>query len=1534
MRYHLLLLCSRGSPPSSYTRTRDIMAKKTSGLDQLFQLAERESADFALFPKKNKSRTTLRGVLPPRSVSAKVRHLQAQSVDDYIAQSVTPSEQKGRPSAKAIAKRLGTILQETSDGPLYAAEIELPFDGSPRRIGILAQERTSENGVWMPKHHLAAIPIIQHFAELSLPIIALIDTPGADAGDQANRENQAHAISRLIAEMALLHVPTIGIVIGAGYSGGAIPLATTNLLLSLRDGVFNTIQPQGLASIARKYDLSWQECAKYVGVSSYELYQQGYIDGIIDYVPGENENLENLRDAITSGISSLEQAAGDFVHQRPEIFDHYSRSVYRYLEPSDALTQFEQQSGMRRTRNPNQLGVFGSTYRYLRYLGLRRRICSDSTDSYGRLTNVEIPEGELSERQRAEHTAAFTQWLENPIEVRYDDHLSKAWKTFRDRRQALGAERGRIMALLRGNPSTKFIQARSDLFLNVIFYLYNLWKSGAHSSFLLLIDHLREGNFKKPGSETTILDILQHDELRDGFIEECQNVLIFDLIYNNIIQNQIAIAREVKDENLISRNSVSCLLEEPLEKAAHQLASKQPAQEGSRRAENQLKDQFYVWLNHLINHSQRGRLLKGVQEWKKVVFPRIPEPLFAIITYFFEHLLPKYYECEITGRTYEGRISPRDLGIRDFWNRLAIAYQDILINDLLTKTKKQRLTTVSSLQQAFFSTFEESDASLMTADPVKFPGFRLSIEQALSKGVKPCGLVTGVAQLKGQLRRKVGVAISNLDFQAGAFDMASCEKFCRLLVTCARKRLPVVAFISSGGMQTKEGAGSLFSMAILNDRLTRFVRDNNLPVVIFGFGDCTGGAQASFVTHPLVQSYYFSGTNMPFAGQIVVPAYLPSTSTLSNYLSCTSGAMKGLVKHPFVEDLDEKMQSIDRSIPVAEETVMDVLTRILKEGVLDDDTAQDQPDATMTHSMDLLSPVKRVLIHARGCTAAKLTRIAQENDIQVVLVQSDADMDSLPAESLTENDTLVCLGGNTSDESYLNAGSVVRIAEREGCDSLHPGIGFLSENPQFSALCHAHGINFIGPSARSMQLMGNKSNAIHTAIRLNVKVVPGSHGIVTRASAAKDISDKIGYPVILKAVHGGGGKGIQIVNDPDKLEELFLKISAEARSAFGNSDVYIEKCIVSLRHVEIQILRDGHGNTKVLGLRDCSVQRNNQKILEESGSTMLPEDIAQQMFDSAAAIANDIDYIGAGTVEFIFDLESNEAYFMEMNTRLQVEHPVTEIVSGIDIVRGQFDVAARRSIADLKPQQNGYAIEARINAEKAVVTSSGDVAFEPHPGEITECVFPDDDRIDIITMAATGKKIPPYYDSMIAQIIARGKDREDAVSHLLRYLRSVKISGICTNIPLVCAVLEDEVFRKGDYDTRYLPAFFERIDCEKLCEEIEQAAGDIKLAFDAETLRIDGSDELKVVASGTSVFYSQPSPNDPLFVQPGDVITTDQTLCLLEAMKVFRPLTLEDYNRGGTTLYDPNQKFVVVRVIPPSGQAVNSGDLLFIVRPA
>ena len=1516
-----------GKKKSSY------LEQPTKGADPLFLEAEHLAKDFSLFSDQSLLSLSeqLSGLIPDEQIQENLKDIKNLNVDDYIARTVHPAEDSKRPSAKKILTDLnGKIISDTSSGPFYCAEIELDFDGEKRRIGIIAQERTSSNGSWMPEHHEMASKAMNYYAEMSLPIVFFIDTPGADAGELANSANQAHSISHMITESANVNVPTVGIIVGVGYSGGAIPLATTNILLSVRDGIFNTIQPKGLQSIARKYDLSWQECAQSVGVSPEELYTLGCIDGIIDYSPiDRDERQRNLQKAIISSITAIEKASIDFVREHEDILHHYHRSLSRYLAPSSKLQAVEGASAFRLANSPTvHTNVFGVCYRYMRYLTLRSRISSISADQYGRLSKVTIPEGDLQARIEQDRERVFEGWLESPDKLIYDEQLNKNWKLFIARREEIGTERNVLTKFILGEPQENYEKARQELMFSLVISLYNRWKSSAASNFRALIKYL-ENEEKAPVTNSwpelqdlTVIDVVTHKALRSYFLQECRNILIFNALYDNAIVNLASIAKECMETKAISRDSVSKLLGQSLSAALKK-------QEEDDDAVNQ-KINFNNWLMYFISQSHRGDLLAKVEQWKSIGYPQLNDSLFVILTYFFEKLLPEYYE---DAENYKGIINPVRIGRRkDFWNRLTMGYQDLLIQGLLRKEKKKPNKRVDDIVEKFFTNFVETNADLMTANILDFPGFRLSIEDALDKDVKPCGLVTGIADFQiDSKKQRVGVAISNITFQAGAFDMASAEKFCSLLVDCARQHLPVICFISSGGMQTKEGASALFSMAIVNDRLTRFIRDNELPVVVFGFGDCTGGAQASFVTHPLAQTYYLSGTNMPFAGQMVVPAYLPSTSTLSNYLSKVPGAMAELVANPFSDDIDDRLIEIDNNIPLPTTTVEQAVKRALTGFVPTADLELLEPTTDQNDPVALMKPVKKVLIHARGCTAVKLIRKAHESDINVVLVASDPDMNSVPADMLKENDRLVCLGGNTSDESYLNAHSVLRIAEYEQVDSLHPGIGFLSESPQFASLCVNNGINFIGPSTYSMSTMGNKSNAIKTAQDNNVPVVPGSHGILSGADQAEDIAKEIGYPVLLKAVQGGGGKGIQVVEDPEKMYELFQQITAEARAAFGNGDLYLEKYVTSLRHIEVQLLRDSHGNTKVVGIRDCSVQRNNQKVIEESGSTMLPEELKQQAFAYTAAIADAVNYTGAGTVEFIFDLDANLIYFMEMNTRLQVEHPVTEATSGIDLVKAQFDIASGADISDLNPGDEGYAIELRITAEKADLDANGTMQLVPTPGKIIECDIPERDDLEIMSMVAIGKEVSPYYDSLIAQIIMRGKDREDVVSKLSAYLDTINIKGISTNIPLLKLILDDSVFRNGVYDTTYLPELMSRIDQQALIDTMEASIGNTNL--ETSSLQVDGSNELRVIAQGSGIFYTAPSPNDPDFVKEGDVVTTDQTLGLMEAMKMFTAVNLDSFNKKNLELYPSNKKYRIERIMNASGQQVSTGDLLFIATP-
>ena len=1506
--------------------------------NSLFTDVERRARDLSLNGTKHpfKWHQNVSGLISPKKVEQIRQSLKKLAVDDYVSQVLDGAESASRPSAKtAVSKLRGKIHSEFELGPLYSLEISLEYEGQSRRLGFIVQNRSVANGVWSPEHHLEACRLATDYASRAIPIVTFMDTPGADAGTEANANNQAHSISRLIAVMAALKVPTLGVIYGLGYSGGAIPLAATNLLLAVQDAAFNTIQPKGLANIARQYNLSWQESARYVGVSPSELYKNGAIDGVIDWKPDtKEEDNSNLVAAIFTGIQQIEFDAKREVLENPLVAADYVNNVRTERLHKQSFEELQKAAHFELYGELSEFpSVYSHAMQYLRSLSMRCRIHSATVETYGRLADEEIPKGDLDTRTQQMRKVALDRWLSDPEKLVYNDELSKAWSNLKQKHEDLDNDRNKITALILGDPQSNHRSAQKTYCFVLCLYLYNRWKSDAAFNFIQMNNSLDEISDHSPSflsadeSSLTLLDTLQEPSLKEIMQDQFRNILIFDALYNNIVDNFGEIAEESKAFQSLSEDTLKRILDTSLEKVANSVSGSM----ANNSVDSDIKSEFAKWLNHFVKYDQRGTFLSDVEEWKRVNFPRMSDSLLVLITYFFETLVPRFIDSQMTGKTYNGQINPWRIGKRkDFWNQLNIAYQDLLIQRVLTSYKRQKLATVDAFKSTLFSEFTETNANMMTANPVQFPGFRQSIEKALNNDVTPCGVVTGIGEMKLEdgNTAKVGALISNVGFQAGAFDMAGAEKLCGLLTDCADKGLPIVCFVSSGGMQTKEGPNSLFSMAIVNDRITNFIAETGLPVVIFGFGDCTGGSQASFVTHPLVHTYYFSGTDIPFAGRVVVPSFLPSMSTTSNYLASNTGAMQGLVKHPFAEGLDEKLKEVDAEIPLPQETVAEVVGKVIS-GLA---TVEEKGQKKAVHrAIDRMGKIDTVLIHARGCTAVKLIRVAQAQGHKVLLVQSDPDMGSVACEMLTDQDEVVCLGGQTPGESYLNGISVVTIAKNRGATALHPGIGFLSENAGFARLCRANGLNFIGPKASSMDTMGNKSNAITTAMDNNVPVVPGSHGILTSAEATAIVAEEIGYPVLLKAVHGGGGKGIKVVRSPSEIKDAFNNVYSEARSAFGNGDLYLEKFVESMRHIEVQILRDVHGNTKILGLRDCTVQRNNQKVLEESGSTMLPKKLEKEAYKCAESLANAVDYFGAGTVEFIYDLKSDAIYFMEMNTRLQVEHPVTEWTSGVNIVGKQYEIAQGESIEDIKPKSNGFSIEARITAEKARLDTDGVIDFLPTPGLVTECEFPEAKHIEVIASVGEGKTISPFYDSMIAQLVVHGKDRKDAIKKLIVALDKTVIKGVCTNISLLKRILTDKTFVKGDYDTGYLPAFLDTLDKDQIVEEMAYT-GVEKADSDLASLKIAGTDEIKVISPMTGIYYSTPTPNEPDFVSVGDSVNLSQTLCQVEAMKLFTHISLSSVPGSGE-IFTAENNYEVVRVNQANGAQVNAGDLLFVVKP-
>ncbi|MGF7185820.1 acetyl-CoA carboxylase biotin carboxylase subunit [Desulfitispora alkaliphila] len=439
---------------------------------------------------------------------------------------------------------------------------------------------------------------------------------------------------------------------------------------------------------------------------------------------------------------------------------------------------------------------------------------------------------------------------------------------------------------------------------------------------------------------------------------------------------------------------------------------------------------------------------------------------------------------------------------------------------------------------------------------------------------------------------------------------------------------------------------------------------------------------------------------------------------------------------------------------------------------------------------------KKILIANRGEIAVRIIRACREMGIETVAVYSDADKDAMHVKMADE---AVCIGPAASNRSYLNIPNVISAAQVSGAEAIHPGYGFLSENPYFAEIVETSNIKFIGPKAATIECMGAKATARETMIKAGVPVVPGTEGVINNVDEAQQKAEEIGYPVMIKASAGGGGKGMRIAHSPSDLQKALQTAKQEAEAAFGNSAVYLEKYVEEPRHIEIQILADQFGNTIHLGERDCSVQRRNQKLIEESPSSAIDEEMRYEMGQVAIKAAKAANYIGAGTVEFLLD-KHNNYFFIEMNTRIQVEHTVTEMVTGIDLIKEQIKVAWGEELSykqdDIKI--SGWALECRINAEWP------EKNFMPSPGKITKYNPPGGFGVRLDSAAYSDYTITPFYDSMIGKLIVWGQTREEAISKMQSALREFEIEGVHTTIPFHMQILDNAFFRKGQVYTNFI----------------------------------------------------------------------------------------------------------------------------------
>lgn len=446
--------------------------------------------------------------------------------------------------------------------------------------------------------------------------------------------------------------------------------------------------------------------------------------------------------------------------------------------------------------------------------------------------------------------------------------------------------------------------------------------------------------------------------------------------------------------------------------------------------------------------------------------------------------------------------------------------------------------------------------------------------------------------------------------------------------------------------------------------------------------------------------------------------------------------------------------------------------------------------------------ISRLLIANRGEIALRIHRAAHEMGIETVAVHSTADADAMHVRLA---DHAICIGPAPASDSYLNQAAIISAAEISGADAIHPGYGFLSENAQFAEIVEAHGIAWVGPKPEHIRTMGDKVEAKRTAGALGLPLVPGSDGAISSTEEAAEVAERIGYPVLVKAASGGGGRGMKVVPDASQLETLISQARTEAKNAFGDDTVYLEKYLGNPRHIEFQVFGDGNGNAIHLGERDCSLQRRHQKVLEEAPSPILTPEERDRMGGIVAKAMADMGYRGAGTIEFLW--ENGEFYFIEMNTRLQVEHPVTEAITGLDLVREQIRVADGKplSVRQDEIEFKGHAIECRINAEDPFT-------FAPSPGQVKTYHAAGGMHVRVDSGLYAGYKIPPYYDSMVAKLIVYGRTREGCIMRLRRALDEMVIEGVKTSIPLHTALLDEPDFLSGDYTIKWLEEWLDRRD--------------------------------------------------------------------------------------------------------------------------
>ena len=1390
-----------------------------------------------------------------------------------------------------------------------------------KRIAVFGQHSSpiTNSGRFSPENHKSYLNKFIECDKRGIDIISLIDTPGAQADEEANLNHQSEWISACIAKSSNCKIKHISIIVGQGGSGGAqIGLAGADLRFALPDTYYYVIHPEALKVIAKRINISLTDLCKIIQLSPCELTRDSIIDGIVNIDASDKTkplNINPLIRTIFFGFEDLERKAAkkmQLLDKKEDYLDYCNKVFNISGEEKDIEEKYNE-----------DILTFDE---YMQFKIKKQKM--EQRLSYRTIEN-------LYNHQRIDSSYKKEVSLKQDIEAIKDNFVSFLSKIKISDLKLMSTE------MLQWYDSFKGIPV-SVPGLGVFVDKIHMYKDGTKGiTREKFIDQLY----------FAFISQYRYDYAKDVLKEVLKSVdtnVLRDML-DNASRDSIAGAFAVLPKTSVKVAKYYIILDRILQilcKNPEKLLAELTSEDGKIKKENILRGPFLdsIFLKTIEEFNIET---KDFLDWIKR-YPDLHEkaidfvlrynnqtdPVFAGLIPLFSGIVKK----AVIEEQDKSFFATKDVHIKElpitniteihpnlppnFWKRLLTYKRDSKVKQLKLNTFSKDNPEINNNKGLLFKTpmvedvlslfcdinkisnnFKELNSDLISANNLRFPGFEQSILKNIQNNkIKfKSGLTTGILTTKVDDEDfKFGIAVSNPQFQAGAIDQSAGAKIGFLLEECSKKHLPVVFFLSTGGMNTKDGVGGLESMAVNDMQITEFRKTTKLPIVMIGYGNSVGGTQAAHMTHPDVITTYLTGTDILFAGQAVVPENLPQTCRLADLLATRPNCKFTLLDNPFQTNMADGLEAIyEETVKVArpKATVNDFLSIIFKKvklGKTDfvEETKLGVEIRTLTNKFKTAYELKRkvkfknTLILCRGVIKEDYVRVCKNLGINPYILNVSGDeiaMDyGLPSENIKHLDSY-----SASDEDILALCKELEI------DSIAFGYGFKAEDPEFHKKCLLSGIHCIAPPYKAVKNCGYKNKTLLELKRVGVPIQKGSHGLITSLDHAYKTALKIDYPVILKADTGGGGRGIKIVNSENDMEVAYLSVKEEAKAAFPTDDIFMEKFVKNARHIEFQVVRDKYGNCIVFDERDCTLQRKGQKMLEESPSLIISPALRKSMKKSVRKISDKLNLIGPVTVEFLVDMDSEKLdfSFMEVNPRIQVENGVTGMQYNIDLVDMQVRLAQGEKLPFTQKEIDNISnadtdlkstIELRINAEDIALD------FALDSGKITKMELPELENVVIRMGLKEGMNVSKYYDSMIGMIIVQGNNREETFKKLNKTLDKMKIEGVVTNISVLKALLADEAVKSGlsGYNINYVNLNKDKMF--KKQKEENKINRNIRLQENLE--KYEKIPTACTPQAGT--YYTSTKPGATPFVQEGDTISLEDVVCICGQGKNMSPLTV------------------------------------------